>query len=40
MIAAAALMIALGVWAALFEARLVVRGPLVLASLPTSLRRR
>ena len=39
-IAAAALMIALVVWAALSGARLVVRGLLVLAFLPYYLRRR
>ena len=39
MIAAAAIMIALVVWAALSAARLVVRGLLVLALLPYYLRR-
>ena len=40
MIAAAAIMMALVVWAALSAARLVVRGLLVLAFLPYYLRRR
>ncbi len=40
MIAAAAIMIALVVWAALSAVRLVVRGLLVLAFLPYYLRRR
>ena len=40
MIAAAAIMIALLVWAALSAVRLLVRGLLVLALLPYYLRRR
>jgi len=40
MIAAAAIMMALVVWAALSAARLAVRGLLVLAFLPYYLRRR